>query len=177
MSIPIYGLMAEFEKPDQLIHATEAAHAAGYRRMDAYTPFPIEEVSEAIHFHDDLVRRIVLVAAISGMITALTLQILGAAVDYPLNVAGRPLLSWPSFIPITFELTILFSGIAAVLSVIVLNGLPQPYHPVFNAPNFERASIDRFFLCIESNDPQFDLSATRKFLEELHPVQVSEVEQ
>lgn len=177
MSIPIYGLMAEFEKPDQLIHATEAAYAAGYRRMDAYTPFPIEEVSEAIHFHDDLLRRIVLVAAISGIITALTLQILGAAIDYPLNIAGRPLLSWPSFVPITFELTVLFSGIAAVLSVIVLNGLPQPYHPVFNAPNFERASIDRFFLCIESNDPQFDLSATRKFLEELHPVQVSEVEQ
>ena len=164
MSIPIYGLMAEFEKPDQLIHATEAAHAAVYRRLDAYTPFPIEEVSEAIHFHDDLVRRIVLVAAISGMITALTLQVLGSAVDYPLNIAGRPLLSWPSFIPITFELTILY-------------GLPQPYHPAFNAPNFERASIDRFFLCIESNDPQFDLSATRKFLEELHPVQVSEVEQ
>ncbi len=177
MSIPIYGLMAEFEKPDQLIHATEAAYSAGYRRMDAYTPFPIEEVSEAIHFHDDLVRRIVLVAAISGIITALTLQVLGSAVDYPLNIGGRPLLSWPAFIPITFELTILFSGIAAVLSVIVLNGLPQPYHPVFNAPNFERASIDRFFLCIEANDPQFDLSATRKFLEELHPVQVSEVEQ
>ncbi|NJL03753.1 MAG: DUF3341 domain-containing protein [Chloroflexaceae bacterium] len=177
MSIPIYGLMAEFEKPDQLIHATEAAHAAGYRRMDAYTPFPIEEVSEAMHFHDDLVRRIVLVAAISGMITALTLQVLGSAVDYPLNIGGRPLLSWPAFLPITFELTILFAGIAAVLSVIVLNGLPQPYHPAFNAPNFERASIDRFFLCIESNDPQFDLSATRKFLEELHPVQVSEVEQ
>lgn len=177
MSVPIYGLMAEFETPEQLVHATEAAQAAGYRRMDAYTPFPIEEVSEAMHFHDDIVRRLVLVAGISGIITALTLQVLGSAIDYPLNIAGRPLLSWPSFVPITFELMVLFAGITAVLTVIVLNGLPQPYHPVFNAPNFERASVDRFFLCIESNDPKFDMSATRKFLEDQQPVQVSEVEQ
>lgn len=177
MSVPIYGLMAEFETPDQLVHATEAAHSAGYRRMDAYTPFPIEEVMEAMHFHDDLVRRLVLVAGISGIITALTLQVLGSAIDYPLNIAGRPLLSWPSFVPISFELMVLFSGITAVLTVIVLNGLPQPYHPVFNTPDFERASVDRFFLCIESNDPKFDMTDTRKFLEELHPVQVSEVEQ
>ncbi|NJK80421.1 MAG: DUF3341 domain-containing protein [Chloroflexaceae bacterium] len=177
MSVPMYGLMAEFQSPEQLVHATEAAYKAGYRRMDAYSPFPIEEVSEAMHFHDDLLRRIVLVAAISGLITALVLQVLGSAIDYPLNIGGRPLLDWPAFIPITFELTILFSGFAAVISVVVLNGLPQPYHPVFNAPNFDRASIDRFFLCIEANDPKFERTATRTFLEGLHPMNVSEVDQ
>lgn len=177
MSVPIYGLMAEFEDPDQLIHATEKAYEEGYRQMDAYTPFPIEEVSEAMHFHDDLIRRLVLTAGISGIFAALILQVLGSAIDYPLNIGGRPLLSWPAFVPITFELMILFAGLTAVACVVVLNGLPQPYHPVFNAPNFERASVDRFFLCIEASDPKFDRASTRSFLEGMGPAHVSEVDQ
>lgn len=177
MSVPIYGLMAEFETPEDLVHATEQAYEAGYRKMDAYSPFPIEEVSEALHFHDDLLRRLVLVAGISGLFTAVILQVLGSAVDYPLNVGGRPLYSWPAFVPVSFELMILFAAFTAAACVVVLNGLPQPYHPVFNAPNFERASVDRFFLCIEANDPQFSTEKTRLFLEGLKPAQVSEVEQ
>jgi hypothetical protein len=176
MSEPIYGLMAEFENPEALIKATEKAYEAGYRSMEAYTPFPVEEVAEAMHFHKTGVPPLVLIGGLTGAVAGFGLQVAGN-LDYPLNVGGRPLISWPAFIPITFEATILLAAFSAVLAIILLNGLPRPYHPVFNAPNFERASDDRFFLCIEAKDAKFDRQSTRAFLEGLGPQQVSEVEQ
>jgi hypothetical protein len=177
MSSPIYGLMAEFENPEQLVKATERAYETGYRKMDAYTPFPVEEVAEAMHFHNTGVPPIVLVGGLVGAFSGFLIQVIGSAYDYPLNVGGRPLYSWPAFIPVTFEAGILIAAFAAVLAMILLNGLPRPYHPVFNAPNFERVSEDRFFLCIEAKDPKFEQASTRAFLESLGPQQVSEVEQ
>lgn len=177
MSSPIYGLIAEFDDPHALVHATEHAYEEGYRNMDAYTPFPIEELAEALHFHATGIPRLVFMGGLIGAISAFVLQVLGSAVDYPLNVGGRPLISAPAFVPITFEGTVLLAAFSAVIGLIALNGLPRPYHPIFNAPNFERATSDRFFLCIEASDPKFDMSATRKFLEEQHALQVAEVEQ
>lgn len=176
MSNAIYGMLAEFDTPDAMVHATEQAYEHGYRKMDAYSPFPIEEASEALHFHKTAVPFFVLVGGLTGATLGFMLQWIGTAIDYPLNVGGRPLFSWPAFIPITFESTILLAGFAAIISVILLNGLPRPYHPVFNGENFERATDDRFFLCIEAKDPQFDLAETRAFLESQKPLNVSEVE-
>lgn len=177
MSAPIYGMMAEFDSPPELVAAAKEAYAQGYRQMDAYSPFPIEEVAEAMHMGNTGVPPLVLAAGLTGAAGGFLLQTIGSAVHYPLNVGGRPLVSWPAFIPITFESTILLAAFAAVIGMIVMNGLPRPYHPVFNTPGFERVSEDGFFLCIEANDPQYDAAATRRFLESLKPKQVSEVEQ
>jgi hypothetical protein len=172
----IYGLMAEFEEPDQLLAAAQRAHGEGYRRMDAYSPFPIEGLAEAIGFHRNMVASIVLIGAVVGGLTGFFLQYYVAVFDYPLNIGGRPLNSWPAFIPITFELTILFGAISAVLGMLALNGLPMPYHPVFNVPGFALATRNRFFLCIESADPKFDREKTREFLRSLPAHAVSEVQ-
>ena len=172
----IYGLMAEFEDPNALVHAAKRVYAAGYRKMDTYSPYPVEEAWEAIGHHDKRLSFIVLAGGLTGLLSGLGLQEWIHTVDYPINIAGKPLNSWPQFIPVTFELTILFAAIAAVLGMIVLNGLPMPYHPVFNVPRFERASRDRFFLVVESDDPKFDRQATAEFLKGLNPSEVSEVE-
>ena len=172
---PIYGLMAEFNSPEGLLAAARRAHQEGYRRMDAYTPLPIEGLSEAIGFHRTRVPLIVLIGGLVGCIGGFLLQYWIAAIYYPINVGGRPFNSWPSFIPVTFELTILVAAISAVLGMLALNGLPMPYHPVFNVPRFELASQNRFFLCIEAADPLFDREGTRQFLEGLKPQEVSEV--
>ncbi len=171
----IHGLMAEFDDPSSLVAATERAHREGYRRMDAYSPFPIEELSEALHFHDRRLPLIVLIGGICGGLGGYLLQYWTTAIDYPLNVGGRPLHSWPAFIPVTFECTILVAALSAVLGMLALNGLPMPYHPVFNVPRFALASRNRFFLCIEATDPKFDLEATRRFLETLSPREVATV--
>ncbi len=172
----LYGLVAEFEDPDALLGAAHKAYEAGYRRMDAYSPFPIEELSEAIGFHHTRMPAVVLLAGLTGAAFGFLMQYIAVGVDYPLNVAGRALFSWQSFVPITFECTILFAGISAVLSWILMNGLHRPYNPIFNAPNFERATQDRFFLCIEARDPQFNRQGTQQFLESLGPTRVSEVD-
>jgi len=172
----LYGLMAEFSEADDLVKASRKAYEAGYRQMDAYSPFPVEELSEAVGFHKTRLPLIVLIGAITGALLGFGMQYYAAAVSYPLNIGGRPLNSWPSFIPITFELTILVAAFAAVLGMFALNGLPQPYHPVFNVPRFASASRDKFFLCIESQDEQFDLEETRKFIETLNPRGVFEVD-
>jgi hypothetical protein len=171
----LYGLMAEFDDPNALLVAAKRAHQEGYRRMDAYTPFPIEELQEAIGAGHTRVPLIVLIGGIVGGLTGYGLQYWVSAVAYPLNVGGRPFHSWPAFIPVTFELTILFAALAAVLGMLALNGLPMLYHPVFNVPRFALATRDRFFLCIEARDPKFDLHATRRFLESFGPREVSEV--
>jgi hypothetical protein len=172
----LYGLMAEFASPADLVEAAERARAAGYRRMDAFTPFPMERLSEALGHRASRVPMLVLVGGIIGALAGYGLQYWISAVTYPLNVGGRPYNSWPAFIPVTFELTILIAGIFAVFGMLALNGLPTPYHPVFNVERFALASRDRYFLCIEAKDPKFDEAATRAFLAGLRPSGVFDVE-
>jgi hypothetical protein len=174
-SEPIYGVMAEFDNPTDLVHAAKSAYDAGYRKMDAYTPYPLEEAAEAIGSHHNRVPLITLIGAMLGMLGGYSLQYWVSAVNYPINVGGKPFHSWPAFIPVTFECAVLGASLAAVFGMLALNGLPQPYHPVFNAPGFERASRDRFFLCIEAQDPRYRPDETKRFLEGFRPLEVSEV--
>jgi hypothetical protein len=159
-----------------LVAATRRTYEAGYRRIDAYTPFPVEGLADALGFHRSRVPLIVLIGGLVGCVGGYFLQYYIRAIHYPINIGGRPLNSWPAFIPITFELTVLVAALSAVLGLLALNGLPMPYHPVFNVPRFALATRDRFFLCIEAADPQFDRDETRRFLERLVPRQVSEVD-
>ncbi len=170
-----YGVMAEFDSPSALVSAARAARAQGYRELDAYSPFPIEDLSDVLHLHRNKLPLIVLCGGILGGLTGFFLQYWIAVIYFPINIGGRPLDSWPSFIVITFELTILFASIATVLGLLALCGLPMPYHPVFNVPRFSAASRSRFFLCIESKDPLFDPAKTREFLATLEPREVSDV--
>jgi len=171
----VYGVMAEFDNPTSLITAAERVYAAGYRRIDTFSPYPIEEAWEAIGHHDRRLSLIVLAGGLAGLLTGVGLQEWVHQLAYPMNIAGKPLNSWPQFVPVTFELTILFAAISAVVGMIVLNGLPQPYHPAFNVPRFERASRDKFFLLVEAADPMFDKQQTMDFLKGLNPAEVSEV--
>jgi hypothetical protein len=172
----IYGVMAEFDNPETLRAGAERAHAAGYRRMDAYSPFPIEGLAEVIGFKRTQLPLIVLIGGILGGIGGFYLQYWSSVIDYPLIVGGKPYNSWPAFIPVTFETTILGAALAAVLGMLGLNGLPMPYHPVFNVERFALASRDRFFLCIEAADPKFDFDNTIEFLRSLNPSSIHEVE-
>jgi hypothetical protein len=172
---PIYGIMAEFDDPQSLVDAAAHARDEGYTRMDAYTPFPVEGLNEAIGFHHTRLPLLVLAGGIIGAVAGFGMQYYAAVIDYPLNIGGKPMNSWPAFIPITFEVTILFAAFTAVLGMLGLNGLPQPYHPVFNVSRFAFASRDQFFLCIESRDPKFDSGAVRRFLQSLHPLEVTDV--
>jgi hypothetical protein len=173
---PIHGLLAEFDTPQDLLAAAKRAHAEGFRRMDAYAPFPVEGLAEAVGFHHTRLPLLVLLAGLFGAFVGFASQYWVTVIDYPLNIGGRPLNSWPAYIPITFEVTILFAALAAVIGMIARNGLPMPYHPVFNVPAFSAATRDRFFLCIEAGDPNFDLQRTRQFLEGLGPHGVHDVE-
>jgi hypothetical protein len=170
----VYGLAAEFESHVQLRRAAEEAFAHGYRKMDGYTPFPVEGLAEALG-KKTRIPLLVFCAGLAGGCSAYFMQWFANVVSYPINVGGRPLHSWPAFIPITFELTVLGASLTAFFFSLGLNGLPQPYHPMFNLPEFERASQDRFFLCIEADDTLFDERATRAFLESLEPLMVAEV--
>jgi len=173
-----YGVMAEFEDPTSLVEAARRTYAEGYRQFESYSPYPIHEVFDAMHIRDKRVSLIVLLGGLTGLFTGLALQIWVSAVAYPLNVGGRPYLSWPMFVPVTFELTILFSAFAAVFGMLGLNGLPMPYHPVFNVERFTaHASQDRFFLAIEATDAKFDLARTRAFLQGLGAKEINDVEQ
>jgi hypothetical protein len=174
-SSSLYGLIAEFDDPTSLVAATERAHAEGYRRMDAYSPFPIEELHEALGARHTRLPLLVLLGGLCGCIGGYTLEYWSSVVAYPLNIGGKPLHSWPAFIPVTFECTILVAALSAVLGMLALNGLPMPYHPVFNVPRFALASRNRFFLCIEARDARFDPEQTRSFLETLGPREVSTV--
>jgi hypothetical protein len=172
----MFGLMAEFETADKLLEATVRASAAGYKRIEAYSPFPIEGLAEAEGFHTRL-PLIVLIGGIVGCLAGFFMQYWMMAIDYPINVGGRPLNSWPQWIPVTFEMTILVAGLTAVIAMIALNGLPMPYHPVFNVPRFELASNDKFFLSIEAADPQFQWNGTRDFLVSLGAKGVYDIEE
>ena len=173
---PFYGLMAEFDSAQALLNAAHKAHAAGYTRKDAFSPFPIHGLAEALGFKERWVAPIVLACGISGALAGWALEYWTQVIDYPMNIGGRPYYSWVSFIPPAYEVTILFSAIGAVVGMLALNGLPLPYHPVFNVPAFARASQDRFFLAIEAADPRFDAVTTQQFLSSLHARQVVHID-
>jgi hypothetical protein len=173
----LHGVMAEFEHPEALVQAAQKTYAAGYRKLDAYSPFPIEGLSEAIGFHHDRLPLLVLIGGLCGAFLGFGLQYWVSAVNYPVNVGGRPFNSWPAFIPVTFEMTILLAAFTAVLGMLALNGLPMPYHPVFNAPRFALATRDRFFLCIEATDPLYGREAARELLRTLGAKEVVDVEE
>ncbi len=174
--VGLYGLVAEFDNSDQLLRAAKGSRADGYRLVDAFTPYPIEEVSEALGHHHSKLPLIVLIGGILGALGGFFLQYWVSVIEYPLNIGGRPLNSWVSFIPVTFECTVLVASLSAVLGMLALNGLPRPYHPLFNEERFALASRDRYFLCIKKLDPAFDREGTRKFLEGFDPIGVYEVE-
>ena len=163
--IPVYGLMAEFDSAQHLVDAAHHTHQAGYQKIDAYSPFPIEGLAEAMGFTKNRVPLVVLIGGLIGGLTGYLMQWWIATVSYPVNVGGKPYHSWPSFIIVTFEMTILFAGLSAVFGMLALNGLPMPYHPVFNVPRFAMATKDRFFLIVFSSDLKYDPEQTRRFLE------------
>src|SRR5689334_2897963 len=174
-ALPPFGLMAEFATPSELVAAARTAREAGYTKIDAYSPYPIEELNEAMHLPRNRVPLVVLLGGLAGLAAGYGLEYWSSVIAYPLNIGGRPFHSMPAFIVPAYEMTILFASFGAVIGMIALNGLPMPYHPVFNVPAFEKASTDRFFLTIETADPKFDLQATREFLQGLHPLGVSDV--
>ena len=172
---PIYGLLADFETPEALVEAAGRARQEGYTKLEAYSPFAIDELSGTEAPHRTEIPKIMFLGGCLGALAGFLMQYYTAAIDYPLNIGGRPLNSWPAFIPVTFELTVLSAALFGVIGMLALNGLPMPYHPLFNVPDFARASQDRFFLCIEAADPKFDAAATRAFLAGLGPAEVVEV--
>lgn len=172
---PVYGLLAEFANPTDLIAAVHKSRDEGYRNMEAYTPFPVEGLTEALGHHHTRLPLLVLLGGIAGCVGGYFMQYYASVHGYALNIGGRPLHSWPAFIPVTFELTVLAAALTAVLGMLAMNGLPMPYHPLFHVPRFEHASRDAFFLCIQGWDPRFDREATRQFLVSLQPREVTEV--
>ncbi len=171
----LHGIMIEFDETQPLIDAVNKAYAAGYRKLDCYSPIPVEGLTDAMRFKDKKVPGLMFLGGLTGCSLAFLLQLSGMAWFYPVNIGGKPLFSWPQYIVPCFEMTILFTALTGVFSMIVLNGLPTLYHPVFNVPGFEAASSDRFFLCLESEDANFDRTATLQFARTLGGLRVAEV--
>lgn len=174
---PIYGLLAEFKEPEILVEIARRARAAGYRRIDGFSPYPVDGLAEVLGSHHTKVPVIALAGGLTGGLGGYFMLYSSSVAFYPINVAGRPFHSWPMFIPITFELTILFSGLFTAIGMLALNGLPKPHHPVFAVPQFSLATDDRFFFCIEARDPAFDLEKCRAFLNQFDPVGVYTVDE
>jgi hypothetical protein len=175
MRARVYGLLAEFDSPSEILTAARRAYAEGYRKMDAYTPFPVHDLADAVGMKRNAVPLVTLLGGILGGGTAYLLQWWINTIAYPINVAGRPLHSWPAFIVVTFEMTVLFAGLAAFIGSLALNGLPMPHHPIFNSEEFAASTRDKFFLCIEATDPRFDLVDTEQFLHTLNARAITEV--
>jgi hypothetical protein len=175
METKLYGMLAQFGSAQALMNAVEKARHEGYRKMEAYTPYPIHGLSEALGFHKSKLPWIIFGGGATGAILGFAMQWSSAAYFYPINVGGKPYFSWPGFVPITFECMILLAAFSAVLGMLGLNGLPQPHHPLFNSDAFSHASRDKFFLCVESEDPKFNVEQTKAFLETLHPEEIDEV--
>lgn len=171
----VYGVVAEFKSPEEILKAAERTTEAGYTCAEAYTPFPIDGLAEKFGFDRTPVGLITLLGGITGGLTGFLMCWYANVINYPLDIGGRPFNSWPAWIPITFEMTVLFAALTSAIGMLYMNGLPRPHHPIFNAPNFEGATHNRFFLCIEADDPKFDAEAVRRFLVTLEPLQVSEV--
>lgn len=172
----LYGLIAEFDTPEQLMAAAASARDAGYKKLDAFSPFPVEGLSNALGFKDKFIPILMLCGAGVGLCLGFFMQVFGLGWSYPLNIGGRPIWSWPNFIPITFEATVLTAAWTGGIMMFALNGLPQPYHPIFNTPNFDRASTDKFFLLIEARDAKFDQVETMRFMQGLGTERVSEIQ-
>lgn len=173
----LYGLLAEFDTPSELVDAAREVRDAGYTKTDAFSPFPLHEIDEALGIKRSILPWLVFGGGLTGLMTGFALQIFVHYVDYPIIVGGRPFISIPSFIPPAYELTILFAGFAAVFGMLFLNGLPQPYHPVFNVPRFSLASREKFFLLIEKKDPNFDYEKTKSLMQGLKAQEVFDVEE
>lgn len=172
---PLYGMLAEFETPDALLEAARKTQAAGYNCLDAFTPMPVEGLAEAVGFHRTSLPLVVLIGGILGGAAGFFMCWYANVISFPLNIGGKPLNSWPMWIPITFELTILGAALSCVFGMLAMDGLPAPYHPVFNVARFALASRDRFFLLVKARDRQFDPVKTKEFLQSLHPREVSDV--
>lgn len=173
----LYGLVARFPDQEALVDAAGRVYEEGFRSFDAYTPYPVEGLSRAMRLKPSLLPLVMLGGGVSGALGGFLMQAFAMGIDYPLNIGGRPLFSWPTYIPIAFELTILFAALGGILGLFIFTRLPQPYHPVFNFEDFlQHGSQDGFYLGIEASDPKFDLERTRKVLQELQPVQIAEVE-
>jgi hypothetical protein len=178
MSAPgkrLYGVVAQFSTPEALLEAARQTYFEGYRQIDAFTPFPVEGLAEAIGRKRSWVPLIVLVGGIAGACTGYFMQLYALAIYYPLNVGSRPLNSWPLFIPVTFELTILFASLSGIIGMLILNRLPRLHHPIFSMVQFGRATSDQFFLCVEASDPRFDAAKLRTFLSQFETHSVTEV--
>lgn len=171
----LYGLLAEFESVHKLTAAADKVREAGYKAVDGFSPFPIEGLGHHLGIKESRLPLLVLIAGITGACCGFGLEAFTAAIDYPINIGGRPLVSVPSFIPVTFELTVLFAALTSAFGMIALNGLPRPYHPVFNVDRFKAASIDSFFICVEAKDPQFEKGKTAAFLKSAGAKEVFEV--
>ena len=175
MKDDIYGIMAEFDTATDMVDAANKVRLAGYTHTDAFSPFPLHEIDEALGIKRSILPLLVFAGGITGLLTGIGLQVWVHYIEYPLNVGGRPFISIPSFVPPAYELTILLAGFTAVFGMLFLNGLPRPYHPVFNVPRFALATREKFFLLIEAADPKYDYEKVRSFMEELKPQEVFDV--
>ena len=173
----LHGMLAEFDDPEAVVEAIHRTQEEGYTDFDTFSPYPVEEFADAQHAHTSWLPWIVLAGGVACALTGWALQFITSTEIYPMNIGGRPFNSWPAFIVVMFECTILFGAFSAVFGMLALNGLPAPYHPLFNVESFKRASQDRYFLCIEAKDPNFDAERTRAFMESLNPIEVNEVEE
>jgi hypothetical protein len=171
----LYGLLAEFDHAEELVEATRRARSAGFRCLDAYAPMPVHGLTEALGRRATRLPFLTLLGGVLGAVAGYAFQYWYNVIEYPMNIGGRPHHSWPAFVPVVFECTVLGAALFTVLSILGLNGLPQPYHPLFHIDAFRLASRNRFFLCIEARDARFAVDDTRRFLEELHPRNVYEV--